>query len=166
MCPLWQHKLYFSSHVYNCSSCWAYNNIWNIFLLTFYKIFFHFQTCLNTLGTCSASHLRLSTCSVYTALCSISCNTYTLYTHKINTVFHQSIYPCTAYFFNVPTHSISADSSSHIFLKTPNSLGSHRSDCSYQFLFITSAIDQLTTDWWLSFHFHNERNYHHYSYVQ
>lgn len=92
--------------------------------------------------------------------------------HNVHTQNKYSISPIHLplhslfFFFNVPTHSISADSSSHIFLKTPNSLGSHRSDCSYQFLFITSAIDQLTTDWWLSFHFHNERNYHHYSYVQ
>lgn len=82
--------------------------------------------------------------------------------HNCKAILYEEVMPINL-FENLVQSLFKTQSSSHTFLKPTNGLGSHRSDCSYQFLFITSAIDQLTTDWWLSFHFNNERNYHHYS---
>lgn len=138
--------------------CWSFTKYSSILKPALKK-----PMCLHHIGP---QHTRLKGPSVHTEPCSgfavLTCCVHTQNKYSIS-VMHL---PPHSLFFTFQPRSVSADSSSHIFLKTPNSLGSHRSDCSYQFLFITSAIDQLTTDWWLSFHFHNERNYHHYSYVQ
>lgn len=145
--------IFLHTWTYNCSYCWAYN-IFEIIQLPanfLQKILPCSNLCLNSPCTCTTSHLQLSPRSVQRPLSinsALSIFAALILCTKENkhSVYRRSIYPCTGYIFMFQPHSFSSDSSSRIFLKTPNSLGSHRSDCSYQFLFITSAIDQLTTD--------------------